>query len=41
MFIVPAGVADDSNFLFYNQGKELWRGAGGDMRDDIEDKFRH
>ena len=40
MFIVPTGVMDESNFTFYNKGKDLWR-SSGDMRDEIEDKFRH
>ena len=40
MFIVPSGNMDESNFNFYNKGKELWQ-ASSELRDDLEDKFRH
>ena len=40
MFIVPAGAADETSFNFYNKGKDLWKGSG-DLRDDLEDKFRN
>ena len=40
MHILPTGYMDESNFHFYNKGKELWQ-ASGDLRDDLEDKFRH
>jgi hypothetical protein len=40
MYILPSGHMDESNFNFYNKGKELWKMAS-DLREDLEDKFRH
>ena len=41
MFIVPSGfVGSEESFHFYNRGRELWK-SQGDMRDDLEDLFRH
>ena len=40
MYILPPGQADEENFNFYNKGKDLWK-ESGDLRDDLEDKFRH
>ena len=40
MFILPSGYANEESFHFYNKGKELWNTCA-DLRDDLEDKFRH
>ena len=41
MFILPSSFGmDENNFNFYNKGKELWK-SSNDLRDDLEDKFRH
>lgn len=38
--ILPTGFMDEDNFNFYNKGKEMWKDCA-DLRDDLEDKFRH
>ena len=40
MYVLPSGYMDETNFIFYNKGKELWK-LSADLRDDLEDKFRH
>jgi len=40
MYILPSGYIDESSFIFYNKGKELWR-LSADLRDDLEDRLRH
>jgi len=40
MYVVPTGYAGETNFAYFNQGKQLWK-SSGDLRDDLEDKFRH
>ena len=40
MFILPSGFTTETNFHFYNKGRELWK-TSADLRDDLEDKFRH
>ena len=40
MYVLPSGYMDETNFIFYNKGKELWK-LSADLRDDLEDKLRH
>ena len=40
MYILPSGNMDESNFNFYNKGKDLWQ-SSAELRDELEDKFRH
>ena len=38
--LMPEGAISEPDFGFYNKGKELWA-MSYDMRDDMEDLFRH
>ena len=38
--LMPEGAIAEPDFGFYNKGKELWA-MSYDMRDDMEDLFRH
>ena len=38
--ILPEAVISEPDFGFYNKGKELW-GMSNDLRDELEDLFRH
>ena len=38
--LMPEGAISEPDFGFYNKGKELWA-MSYDLRDDMEDLFRH
>lgn len=40
MQLLPTGYVEEAQFPFYNKGREMWQ-ASGEIRDDLEDKFRH